>query len=142
MKSETMTIGEVAARARVNVQTLRYYERRGILKEPARSASGYRGYRSEAVQIVRFIKRAQDLGFTLDEIQDLLRLRDSRSTSCATVRASAEAKIEDIDAKISALRAMKRALTVLVASCGQSEEKRDCPIIEALDDVGRERRRS
>jgi Hg(II)-responsive transcriptional regulator len=137
-----MTIGEVAAQAQVNVQTLRYYERSGILREPARSASGYRRYPAEAVQVVRFIKRAQALGFTLDEVQELLRLRENRSKSCAQVRAQAEAKIADIDEKLAALRAIKRALTVLLASCQETPSKPDCPILEALDDISiAERRR-
>jgi len=128
--------GEVAARAGVNVQTLRYYERRGLLKEPDRRPSGYREYPPDAVQLIRFIKRAQELGFTLTEIEDLLRLRSDKTAGCSEVRAAAEAKIEDIDRRIRSLRAMRHALGVLVDSCKSDGSARECPILEALDDTG------
>lgn len=140
MDRETLRTGEVATQAGVNVQTLRYYERRGLLKEPERRASGYREYSADAVRLIRFIKRAQEIGFTLSEIEDLLRLRDDQDSACAEVRSAAEAKIEDIEQKIRHLRAMKRALGVLVASCATEGSPRHCPILEALDD-GKERRR-
>jgi Hg(II)-responsive transcriptional regulator len=140
MDREPLRTGEVAAQAGVNVQTLRYYERRGLLKEPERRASGYRAYPADAVRLIRFIKRAQEIGFTLSEIEDLLRLRDDQDSACAEVRSAAEAKIEDIEQKIRHLRAMKRALGVLVASCATEGSPRHCPILEALDD-GKERRR-
>lgn len=140
MDRETLRTGEVAAQAGVNVQTLRYYERRGLLKEPERRPSGYREYPADAVRLIRFIKRAQELGFTLTEIEDLLRLRDDQDRACAEVRSAAEAKIEDIEQKIRHLRAMKRALGVLVATCATEGSPRHCPILEALDD-GKERRR-
>lgn len=134
MDQVTLKTGEVAARAGVNVQTLRYYERRGLLKEPERRPSGYREYPPDAVQLIRFIKRAQDLGFTLSEVEDLLRLRADHESACAEVRSTAEAKIEDIEQKIRHLRAMKRALGELVASCATEGSARHCPILEALDD--------
>lgn len=132
--NETLRTGEVAARAGVNVQTLRYYERRGLLAEPERRPSGFREYRPDAVRLVRFIKRAQELGFTLAEIEDLLQLRNDRSAACADVLAAAQAKIEDVERKVKGLQAMKRALTVLVASCRTEGSPRRCPILEALDD--------
>jgi Hg(II)-responsive transcriptional regulator len=132
-----MRIGEVAAFAGVNIQTIRYYERRGLLKEPPRRPSGYREYPPEAVRLVRFVKRAQKLGFTLAEIEDLLRLREERSAPCAAVRAAALAKVADIDRRLESLRAMKRALTALVASCAGDGAKRVCPILEALDEASR-----
>lgn len=140
VERETLRTGEVAAQAGVNVQTLRYYERRGLLEEPARRASGYREYSPDAVQLIRFIKRAQELGFTLAEVEDLLRLRGDQETACSEVRTAAEAKIEDIEQKVRHLRAMRRALVVLVASCATEGSPRHCPILEALDD-GRERNR-
>jgi Hg(II)-responsive transcriptional regulator len=142
MDRETLRTGEVAAQAGVNIQTLRYYERRGLLQEPERRASGYREYPPDAVQIVRFIKRAQEIGFTLTEIEALLRLRSDQRASCAEVRSAAQAKIEDIEQKIRSLRAMKRALGVLVASCTSDGSVRECPILEALDERGRKERRS
>jgi Hg(II)-responsive transcriptional regulator len=134
MERETLKTGEVAARAGVNVQTLRYYERRGLLKEPERRASGYREYPQGAVQLIRFIKRAQDLGFSLSEIEDLLRLRTDQDSACAEGRRAAEAKIDDIEQRIRHLRALKRALSVLVASCATEGSARHCPILEALEE--------
>jgi MerR family mercuric resistance operon transcriptional regulator len=128
-----MKTGELAARAAVNVQTVRFYERRGILPKPARSRGGYRDYPADAVRLISFVKRAQDLGFTLVEIEDLLRLRDSRRVSCAAVKAAGESKMAAVDAKIADLKAMKRALAVLLASCERNEGNRQCPILEALE---------
>jgi Hg(II)-responsive transcriptional regulator len=142
MDRETLRTGEVAAQAGVNVQTLRYYERRGLLKEPERRQSGYREYPPDAVQLIRFIKRAQEIGFTLTEIEDLLRLRSDQRASCSDVRAAAQEKIDDIEQKIRSLRAMKRALGVLVSSCTSDGSTRECPILEALDDRSRKERRS
>lgn len=142
MDRETLRTGEVAAQAGVNIQTLRYYERRGLLKEPERRASGYREYPPDAVPLIRFIKRAQELGFTLTEIEELLRLRSDQKASCSEVRAAAQAKIEDIEQKVRSLRAMKRALGVLVSSCTSDGSVRECPILEALDDRGGKERRS
>jgi MerR family transcriptional regulator, mercuric resistance operon regulatory protein len=140
MERQTLRTGELAAQAGVNVQTLRYYERRGLLEEPERRASGYREYSPDAVRLIRFIKRAQELGFTLTEIEDLLRLRSNEDAACSEVRSAAEAKIGDIDHRIRQLRAMKRALGALVASCATESSRRQCPILEALDDR-KERRR-
>lgn len=134
MNSDTLLIGEVAARAGVNAQTLRYYERIGLLKKPARHASGYRHYPPDAVRLIRFVKRAQELGFTLGEIEELLRLREDQRSSCAKVRRAALAKIDDIEGRLQSLQAMKRALTVLVRSCATETSVRECPILEALDE--------
>ncbi|HKY36584.1 MAG TPA: MerR family transcriptional regulator [Polyangiaceae bacterium] len=132
--AHTLKTGQVAAQAGVNVQTLRYYERRGLLREPKRRRSGYREYTADAVQIIRFIKRAQELGFTLTEIEELLRLRIDQHSACSEVRGAAEAKITDIEHRIDQLAAMSRALTLLVASCAVEGSPRQCPILEALDE--------
>lgn len=142
MDRETLRTGEVAARAGVNVQTLRYYERRGLIPEPERRSSGYREYPSDAVQLIRFIKRSQELGFTLTEIEELLRMQNDQGARCAEVRAAAQAKIDDVDLKIRSLRAMKRALGVLVSSCTSEGSARECPILEALNEKPRKERRS
>ncbi len=128
-----MTIGQVAYEAGVNIQTLRYYERRGILEEPKRSASGYREYSPETVRLIRFIKRAQDLGFTLSEIEELLDLREHRPRERQAVRELAAAKVRDIEEKLRDLESMKRALNVLVASCACKGGTPECPILEALE---------
>jgi Hg(II)-responsive transcriptional regulator len=132
--SKSLRIGEVAARAGVNIQTLRFYERRGLLEEPARRPSGYRAYPPETVRVVRFIKHAQELGFTLREVEELLRLRDSTSTPCSEVQAAAEAKVADIEGKVRRLLAMKRALTLLVKSCARNASP-ECPLLEALEEA-------
>jgi Hg(II)-responsive transcriptional regulator len=117
VRAGTLQIGEVAARTGVNVQTLRYYERRGLLTKPERTPSGYRRYAEDAVQMVRFIKRAQALGFSLEEVHRLLDLRDDRVSSCDDVQALATQKIDEIEKKVRRLSALKDALKRLVESC-------------------------
>ena len=134
MESLELRIGEVAGHAHVNVQTLRFYERRGLLAEPPRRASGYRQYSVEAVSRVRFIKRAQELGFSLREVLQLLRLRDDPRITCKEVRRTAEAKMADIQEKVRRLRAMQKALGLLVASC-VADREHHCPLLEALDEA-------
>ena len=126
-----MWIGRTAQAAGVNAQTLRYYERRGLIGRTRRGRSGYREYSGEAVAVVRFIKRAQELGFSLDEIEALIKLRGVRRTDRHRVRGIAERKIEDIDQKIAHLQAMRDALASLVDACHRGGDA-DCPIIEAL----------
>lgn len=134
MSAERLTIGDVASRAGVNIQTLRYYERRRLLPEPPRLPSGYRQYPADTVRLVRFMKRAQALGFTLREVQELLRLREARARSRPAVRAVAEAKLKTIDEKIRRLRAMRKALDGLLTACAGDGARSECPILEALDD--------
>lgn len=134
MDHKTLKIGEVAAQAAVNIQTLRYYERRGLLEAPERSASGYREYPPETVQLIRFVKRAQDLGFTLAEIEELIALRDANGRQRGNVRVLAEAKMRDIDKKLAQLQAMRSALYTLIDSCVCGKGRPTCPILEALDD--------
>lgn len=129
-----MKIGQVAACAGVNVDTLRYYERRGLIEEPARRSSGYREYPEDVVLLVRFIKRAQDLGFTLKEIADLLSLRDGAGRQRDRVLGLAESKVREIDRKLSRLQAMRAALSELVESCSCAGGRPTCPILEALND--------
>lgn len=130
---KALTIGEVARRAGVGVETVRFYERRGLIAEPARRASGYRQYGSETVDRLRFIRQAKELGFTLAEIQDLLSLRVDPASTCADVKGRAEAKIADIDEKIRTLQRMKRALVKLTRACGGDGPSSDCPILESLE---------
>lgn len=128
-----LKVGEVAKQAGVNLQTVHYYERRGLLPRPPRTGSNYRAYPVEAVLRVRFIKRAQELGFTLKEIKELLALRAAPLTRCADVRERAEAKVHDIDDKVRTLQAMRKALTKLVGECSGSGPVSQCPILEAID---------
>ncbi len=128
-----LKVGEVAKQAGVNLQTIHYYERRGLLPKPPRTGSNYRAYPENAVLRVRFIKRAQELGFTLKEIKELLSLRAAPRTRCADVRERAEAKVQDIDGKVRTLQAMRKALTKLIGECSGSGPVSQCPILEALD---------
>lgn len=128
-----MKIGEFARRAGINVQTVRYYERRGLLPEPERRESGYREYTADALNRLRFIRRSQELGFTLTEIEELLSLRTDPSTTAAEVKAHAEAKIAEIEAKIRDLRQIHSALGHLAGQCrGGTGPTGDCPLLEAM----------
>ncbi len=130
---DVLTRGEVAQQANVHVETLRYYERRGLVSVPLRSVSNYRLYPKDTVRHVRFIKRAQDLGFSLGEIKELLSLRTSPKARSADVRAQAAAKITAIEEKIRALKAMKKTLSKLVTECSGRGPVAECPILGALD---------
>ena len=128
-----MTIGQLAREAGVNVQTVRYYERRRLLPAPARRASGYRAYDHAALARLRFIRRAQELGFTLAEITELLALRLDPRTTAADVKARAGRKIEDVDRRIRDLERIRAALTHLAGSCrGGRGPAGECPLVEAL----------
>ena len=129
-----MKIGEAAREAGVNLDTLRYYERRGLLPEPPRRPSGYRVFDDGTVRRVRFIKRAQELGFTLNEIRDLMELRLAPEASCRDVRDKAAAKIASIAAKIQQLRSMREALEGLTAACSGRGSVEECPILASLAD--------
>ena len=128
-----LKIGQLAEGAAVNLQTIRYYEREGLLPEPPRLNSGYRLYPESAVRRVRFIKRAQEIGFSLAEIRELLSLRIDARRERADVRALAETKIADIDAKIRTLRAMKTVLNRLMERCTGCGPASECPILESID---------
>lgn len=135
---EGLKVGEVAKNAGVNLQTIHYYERRGLLPKPPRTNSNYRAYPEDAVLRVRFIKRAQELGFTLKEIEELLSLRARPRARCADVYKRAEDKIRDIDAKVQALQAMRKALSRLMSECVGRSPISDCPILDALDSAKEE----
>ncbi len=130
---DELTIGRLARKARVGVETIRYYERRGLLPAPPRDGSGYRIYGPEDVARIRFIKRAQSLGFSLQEILDLLSLQADPNASCAEVKARAEAKMADIDQKIAALQKIRRALALVSAQCRGRGPVSGCAILEALE---------
>ena len=127
-----ITTSELAKRGGVNLETIRYYERIGLLPRPPRLRSGYRQFSSESVRRVRFIKRAQELGFSLKEIKDLLELRISPRSTRGDVRQRAATKIADIEEKIQHLRAMKQALVRLTDACCGNGPASDCPILESL----------
>lgn len=129
---ETLTSGKLARRASVNLETIRFYEREELLPSPPRTAAGYRLFPAEAVQRVRFIQRAQTLGFTLKEVRELLALSSSRGTSCATVQERARRKIVEVEGKIAALNAIKNVLMELSQTCTGRGPVTQCPILECL----------
>lgn len=131
-----LRIGEVAQAAGVNIETIRYYERCGLLADPGRRESGYRAYPSEIVARVRFIKRGQQLGFTLREIGGLLALRVDDRATCDQVREQAEAKLTEIDARIADLQRIRNALASLAAACLQGGPTGECPLLDALEHEG------
>lgn len=131
-----MRTAQAARQAGVNTQTLRYYERRGLLPDPGRTTAGYRVYGPDAVRIVRFVKRAQELGFTLSEIEALLDLADGGPDSCDTTQQLAIEKITELDGKITHLQAMRASLARLADTCTRPRPYRDCPLLHSLDATG------
>ena len=132
---KTLTIGQVARQAGVGVETVRFYEREGLLEQPARRESGYRQYEDGVVARLRFIRRAKELGFTLKEVRELLALRDDPDASRADVRQRAEDKVADIEARVRDLLRMRDALLRLTAAChGDGPATDGCPILEALNE--------
>ena len=131
-----LTIGQVARCAGIGIETVRFYERQGLLEEPARKESGYRQYPEDVVTRLRFIKRGKELGFSLKEIKELLFLRVDPETTCAEVRSRAQAKIADVEEKIQALQRIKKALVGLTAACRGHGPTSECPILDALDKEG------
>ena len=127
---------ELARNGGVNPQTLRYYEREGLLPEPPRLDSGYRLYPESAVARIRFIKRSQELGFTLDEIRDLLVLRIDKQRDRAEVRRIAKSRLAGIDAKIQSLQTMRSALEHIARNCRGHGPADECPILLAIDATG------
>ncbi|MGH7629150.1 MAG: MerR family transcriptional regulator [Gemmatimonadales bacterium] len=129
-----LTIGQVAAAADVNIQTIRYYERRGLFTTPRRTRSGYRQYAEDAVTRLRFIRHAQELGFSLKEIQELLALRVRHAAACDTVERKTRQKIQLVERKIRDLDRIRSTLEQLAAACASRRPTDDCPILEALED--------
>ena len=128
-----MTIGKVAKQAGVGVETIRFYEREGLVDEPRRRESGYRQYDPEVVRRIRFIRHAKELGFTLREIKELLDLRIEPGSQCGDVLKLAQAKIDDIDERVRKLQKMRRTLAALTRDCQRGFPSDACPILKALD---------
>jgi MerR family copper efflux transcriptional regulator len=131
---KSLTIGKLAKDAGVNLETVRYYERCGLLPKPPRStSSGYRQFPEDAARRLRFIRRAQELGFSLAEIGELLSLRVSLTSTSGAIRTRTEAKIADIDSKIRTLESMKKSLQRLTKACDGCAPMANCPILDSLD---------
>ena len=133
-RPETITIGKLAQSAGVGVETVRFYERKGLLEVPSRGESGYRRYPPGTLTRLRFIRQAKELGFTLPEIQELLSLRTSPAASCAEVQERIQAKIDTVEEKIRSLERMKRALHGMAGIClSGASPTSECPILDALE---------
>lgn len=130
---QAKTIGDVAKSAGVGIETIRFYERKGLIAEPPRTRSGYRQYPVSVVARIRFIQRAQELGFSLAEIAELISLRIEPGTDCGDVRRRAEAKIVEVEKKIRDLRMMKKVLGELTVACAGEGPTSECPILASLD---------
>ncbi len=132
-----MQISTAAKKARVGVETIRFYERQGLIPQPPRpSNGGFRSYTSEIVQRIRFIRQAQELGFSLREIKDLLSLRADPKTDSGDVRERAEAKLTEVNRKITELERIRSALEALIAVCPGGGALRACSIMDALEGDG------
>ena len=128
-----ITIGQLARQADIGIETVRFYERRGLIEDPPRRSSGYRQYPPATVDRLRFIRRAKELGFSLSEIGDLLHLRSHPGESREEVRTKAQAKIDDIERRIDDLSRIRATLSKLADACLGGDETGDCPILAALD---------
>ena len=136
-----LRIGEVAKETGIGIETIRYYERKGLLDEPDRKPSGYRQYDESVVARIRFILRSKELGFTLAEINELLSLWFDTDTKCCDVRKKAQTKIEDIEKKVKTLNGMRRSLKKLIDQCQQRGSLRDCPLLDGLGNRERKHRK-
>jgi len=141
MSLRFLSSGELAREAGINSETLRYYERRGLLPPPARTESGHRRYDPEAVSLLRLIRRAQGLGFTLAEIQELLRGLERPSSVCDDVCRVVEAKIGQLDHELTRMRVQRKRLAKLRAACPRTRPLRECPVIVELKEPTPKRRR-
>jgi len=133
---DILTIGQLAKQARVNRETVRYYERRRLLPRPSRSVAGYRVFSGDALRRLRFIRHAKMLGFSLDEIKELLALQIHSIDVCERVRERTQTKIADIEGKIRTLQRMKRSLSELITACSRRRKTDECPILDCLDANG------
>ena len=128
-----MTIGQLARAASVNVETIRYYERIGMLQQPDAPVEGWRTYDEQALRRVRFVKRAQAIGLSLDDARQLLDIRQDPTADCSEAREIALAKLGEIEAKIRALTEIRDALLAVAEACPGSGPPADCPILDAVE---------
>lgn len=129
---DELSIGELARQANVHIETIRYYERRGLLAEPRRNKSGHRQYSTEAVRRTEFIKRCQSLGFSLKEIHEILELRITPESTCADMQLRVTEKLADVNRKIDELARIRDALSRLLKKCSGKGPIGNCPILEEL----------
>ncbi len=131
---DELTIGKLAKTSGVGVETVRFYERKGLLRRPAKRLSGFRRYEPNDAMRIRFIKRAQDLGFTLAEVKELLELNTNPSATCTDIRRKADRKVSEVEAKIKDLHRMRRSLKELAEACGDSRKAvAQCRILDCFE---------
>ena len=130
---KAMKIGEVAKRSGIGIETIRFYEREGLLQEPERRPSGYRQYDESTVKRLEYIRQAKELGFTLAEIRELLELSFTAHEACQHIWQRAEAKITDIGNKIRSLQKMRRSLRIIVKRCKTKDSPHECPLIHGTE---------
>ncbi|TNF89774.1 MAG: heavy metal-responsive transcriptional regulator [Gammaproteobacteria bacterium] len=131
---QMLRIGQVAKESGVGVETVRFYENEGLIEAAERSASGYRQFSTSTIEQIRFIQHAKKLGFALQEISELVNLKNAPDANCADVKKTARAKIADIQEKIDSLEQIKTTLQPLVDQCKSADPISDCPILNALDE--------
>lgn len=131
---ESMSIGELSRMAAVGIETIRYYERIGLLKPVARKTSGYRVFNTDSYKTLRFLKHAQELGFTLSEIKDLLQLRADKKSRCEDVQGKAKKHLEDVEEKIEKLNSIREVLSQLIRQCRSRKTNNSCPILECFEE--------
>ena len=131
-----LTTGRLAKEAGVKIDTVRYYEKRGLIPKPPRKDSGYRMFKEDTIKRIAFIKHAQEIGFSLHEIEELLFVRVNSKTTCSEVKKMTEAKIAEVESKILHLHRIKKALEKMVTICSANKRIGDCPILDMLDDEG------
>ncbi len=133
---EVMSIGELSKMSGVGIETIRYYERLGLLKPTSRKASGYRVFNRDSYRTLRFLKHAQELGFTLSEIKDLLRLRADKESRCNDVKTRAEKHLKDVEEKIERLTSIREVLSKLIDQCRSRKTDDRCPILNCFEERG------
>ena len=131
-KMKNMTIGQLAKAVNLNTQTIRYYERIGLINKPNVSESGYRIYQDNAVDILRFIKYAKNVGFSLKQVSELFSLGNNKYNACSNVKKLAEEKVYEIDKKLNSLKLMRKELLNLISLCEENNDKRECPVLNIL----------
>lgn len=134
MNEEVMSIGELSKMTGVGIETIRYYERLGLLKPVARKTSGYRVFNRDSYRTLRFLKHAQELGFALSEIKDLLRLRADKESRCNDVKARAEKHLKEVKEKIERLNSIQDVLSKLIDQCHHRKTNDSCPILNCFEE--------
>lgn len=135
-KKETMSIGELSKHSGIAIETIRYYERLGLLRPTARKASGYRIFNRDSSKTLRFLKHAQELGFSLSEIKELLKLRAHKESRCEHVQAEAEKHLRDVESKIERLERIRVVLSKLIRECRSRKTTDTCPILDCFEERG------